>query len=269
MSSKIPLLAIIPHGGKRVPEELEGLVALSEFDLFYQADTCANEIFSFDERAAAKIDTHVSRFFVDMDRSYRDLAPGRGDGVMKKSDLYGKGVFRENTFPDHIAVANILKRYYYPFHETIEKIVTSGEVGLIVECHTMMPIAPPSAPDAGEPRPLILLENLVETEGGVAEETCTGRLIREVQAQMRKAFAGEEDTVTDKCIVSEKPGAGHIMKKYGLGGIPFFRISLSKALFLNDVYFSYDYLKVDELRLLDIGRRIMAGIEKAWEKEGG
>ncbi|HOO72584.1 MAG TPA: N-formylglutamate amidohydrolase [Spirochaetota bacterium] len=266
MTSSLPILIIIPHGGRRVPEELEGYVALSEFDLFYQSDSCANDIFSFNNRVAASIDTHISRFFVDMDRSYREIPPGAADGIIKKTDLQGRDVFRKDQFPDHIALSNILKRYYYPFHDTVEKIISSGEIELIIECHTMMPIAPPSAPDAGEPRPVVFLENLVE-EKGKTMRTCPDTVLEALQANLKKSFSGENSTVTEKCIISSKPGCGLIMKKYGKGNIPFLKLSLSKALFLNDVYFSYDYLRVDELRLLDIQKKIWQAVEKTYSRE--
>jgi N-formylglutamate amidohydrolase len=265
MASRYPILIIIPHGGRRVPEELEGCTAMSEFDLFYQSDCCANDLFSFNEKIAATVDTRISRFFVDMDRSYRDLPPGARDGIIKKTDLNGRDVFRKDVFPDHIALSNILKRYYYPFHEAIEKIIASGEIRLIVECHTMMPIGPAASPDAGRPRPLFLLENTIEEKDDTMP-TCPLALLNSLEADLLKAFAGEDYTVAEKCAIASSPGQGLIMNRYGRGSIPFFRLSMSRALFINDVYFSYDYLKVDELRIADLKKKLWLALAKTYDR---
>ncbi|TFH42908.1 MAG: hypothetical protein E4G96_02420, partial [Chrysiogenales bacterium] len=113
---RLPILVIIPHGGYTIPEELSGYEAVGTFDLFIQSDSCANEIFSFGDRVTGTVDTGISRLFVDLDRPYTALRPGQ-DGVIKRTALDGKSVFIEDQFPDEIAIANILQRYYLPFHE--------------------------------------------------------------------------------------------------------------------------------------------------------
>lgn len=262
---QLPVLIIIPHGGIRVPEELEGYSVMSDFDLFYQADTCANDLFSFDAGVVGKIDTYISRFFVDPDRAYTALPPSVRDGVIKKLDYNDKNIYRHETFPDEIAISNILKRYYFPFHDSIEKVLAKNSIKLIIECHTMMPIGPQVAQDRGKPRPLISIDSTI-MKNGKAVSTCPEEITAALLANLKKNFAHEDATVTEKCSLREKPVEGEIMKMYSQQDIPMLRLSLSKSLFINDSHFSYEYLRVDELRIKELKERLWNAIEKSCDK---
>ncbi|MBN2080074.1 MAG: N-formylglutamate amidohydrolase [Spirochaetes bacterium] len=246
-NATLPILVIIPHGGLGVPEELSGYEAVGRFDLFMQSDTCANDIFSFGDLVAGTVDTDISRLFVDLDRPYTALRPGQ-DSVIKKETLDGKPVFDENHFPDEIAIANIIQRYYLPFHDTVKKIIDTGGVGLVLECHTSMAVGPKLSRDAGKPRPLVLLEYAVRGKEGPVD-TCDPVLIEALAAHLDKSFQGEECTVTQKIIASTSVSGGYILRRYGTGSVPMIRLSLSRALFLDDSHFSFEYMRVDERRL--------------------
>ena len=251
---QLPILIIIPHGGYNVPEELFGYEAVSTFDLFMQSDTCANELFSFGDRVAGTMDTDISRLFVDLDRAYTSLG-NRQDGVIKKSTRFGKPVFKDEHFPDEIAIANMIQRYWMPFHEAIKKIINTGSVRLILECHTMMAVGPKMSRDPGRPRPLVMIERLAR-EKETPRETCTPGLAKGLMDQVEKSFAGESNTIAEKFVLSEAPAEGFIMKSYGTRGIPMLRVSLSQSLFLNDAHFSYDYLRVDDLRISHLRKNV-------------
>lgn len=254
------ILVIIPHGGRRVPDELAGYEDVTPFDLFMHSDTCANEIFSFSERIAGTIDTDISRLFIDLDRPYTAL-PANGDGVIKKTTLEGKPLFRDSHFPDEIAIANMLHRYYIPFHNTIKKILDSGSVKLILECHTMMAVGPKLSRDPGRPRPIILMETAAASQEG-AVATCRSDSVEQLKEVLKKSLSREEDTVEEKVVIKSGPCPGYILGRYGTGAIPMIRLSLSRALFLNDRYFSYDYLRVDELRICYLRDLLWEAIEK-------
>jgi len=257
-------LIIIPHGGWRVPEELSGNEAVSRFDLFIQSDTCANDLFNFGDRVAGTIDTDVSRLFIDLDRPYTALPPNK-NGVIKKMTLYGKPIFREDLFPDEIAISNMLQRYWFPFHDAVKKIVSSGGIRLILECHTMMAVGPEISRDPGKPRPIVMLEHITETRGAPVK-TCDSGLVTGMMEQMKKALSGEENTIAEKFVVSDQPSGGFILGNYGTSAIPMIRLGISRALFLNDTYFSYEYLRVDELRIRRLGSLLWAAIEKFFYK---
>ncbi|MBN2159245.1 MAG: N-formylglutamate amidohydrolase [Spirochaetes bacterium] len=260
----LPILVVIPHGGCRVPEELSGYEAVTRFDLFIQSDTCANELFSFGERVAGTLDTDISRLFIDLDRPYTALQSGR-DGVIKKTTLYGKPLFREELFPDEIAIPNLVKRYWLPFHDAIKNIVTSGSVRLILECHTIMPVGPAVSRDPGKPRPLVMIEHLAP-RGKSVSSTCDPSLVRGLVEQLEKSLSGEEETIAEKFVASPDPSGGFILAEYGVGKIPMVRIGVSRALFLNDAHFNFEYLKVDELRIRHLRGLIWSAVEKFYTK---
>jgi N-formylglutamate deformylase len=262
--NQLPILIIIPHGGYNVPEELFGNEAVSKFDLFMQSDTCANDLYSFGDRIAATMDTDISRLFIDLDRAYTSLR-NEQDGVIKKSTRFGKPVFRDDHFPDDIAIANMIQRYWVPFHDAIKKIINTGSVRLILECHTMMAVGPKMSRDPGKPRPLIMIEHLVR-EKEMSRETCGTGLAGGLMEQMEKSFAGEENTITEKFIISDMPADGFIMKSCGNRGIPMLRVSLAQSLFLNDSHFSYDYLRVDDLRIQHLRKCLWESIERFYHK---
>ena len=265
MKKKLPILIIIPHGGYDICEELIDHAVISDFDLFFQADTCTNDLFDFNEWAIATIDTNISRFFIDLDRSYGDISKSSPDGVLKNTTLMGKKVFDTNVYPNEIAISNILKRYYFPFHESIEKIIKSGEIKLVIEGHTTMPVGPKVSFDKGKPRPLVQIQNHYE-KGDKITKTCDDEIALTLLEDLYNSLSGEEHTIADTLTLDKAPPRSLILKKYSKFNIPILRLSISKSLFLNDTYFNYDYLSVDELRIKELSEKIGGTIIKWYKK---
>ncbi len=260
MAKKKPILLLIPHGGYLVPEELSGYESISEFDLFIQADTCANELFRFENGVSAVLDTTVSRLFVDLDRSYQDISRSRPDGVIKIKSLFGRELFGDNAFPDEIAIANILKRYYFPFHDTAEKIIATGDIHCVIECHTSMPVAPPLSPEPGLPRATVTVENKFSADSGDII-TCEEEKARSLMENLAGRFSEENNSIMPGELKTA-PENSYLIRKFGRTGVPYIRLSISKSLFLNDAHFSHDYLMVNEIRIREIRERIWKGIEQ-------
>jgi len=261
----LPILIIIPHGGYRVPEELSGYENVNEFDLFLSADTCAREIFDFRESASAVVDSAVSRLFIDTDRHFEQLPPGDPDGVIKTVTTFRKNIFKTGFMPDSTAVANLLRRYYHSFHESIEKALSKKNIRLILDCHTVLAAAPASSPDAGSPRPVVRLDNII-TSGNSQVKTCDDGFMKLLHETIKKNFSGEKESAGNAFETGSGPVKGYIAEQYGATDIPLVRISLSRALFLNETYFSYDYLRVDDIRIRSIRQNLWKSIEKAWKK---
>jgi N-formylglutamate amidohydrolase len=265
MENKLPILIIIPHGGYTVPEELAEHIHVDKFDILFSSDTCANELFSFDSDVLAKVDTHISRLFVDVDRPHTMIPPRYADGVIKKETFNGKVLFNDDVFPDELATKNILKRYHTPFHQTIDKILRTGEIKLIIECHTMMPVGSRGTPDSGKPRPIFTVGNYFK-ENNVIKKTCDDRIAAAFLNGMKRSFADERITVAERFSLNKPPFNGYILGKYGAGKIPMLRFLLSRALFFNEEHFNYDYLKVDELRINQLRGKILTGIQRFYSK---
>jgi N-formylglutamate deformylase len=255
---------IIPHGGVQVPDELTEYETLNEFDLFIQSDACANDLFDFGETVSKTIKTNIARLFIDVDRPYTELA-GAGNGVIKKTTLEGRPIYHDGVFPDEIAIANMLKRYYFPFHDEIKKTIAAGGIEFILECHTLMAVGPKLSEDPGKPRPLALLEHMIRRDGSVA---CTigEDHVYSLLEYLEKFLDKEEGTVARKYKVKEGPSGGYILRTYGKNGIPAIRLSLSRSLFLNDTYFNPDYLRVDELRIKHLKKMLGEALEKFFLK---
>jgi N-formylglutamate amidohydrolase len=265
MEKKLPILIIIPHGGYRVPEEFDEHIHIDEFDILFSSDTCANELFSFDNIVMAKVDTYISRLFVDVDRPHSMASPQHPDGVIKRETLNGKLLFNEDVFPDELATKNILKRYYTPFHQTIEKILRTGEIKLIIECHTMMAVGSRGASDSGKPRPILTVGNYFK-KNNVIKKTSDDKVATAFLNSMKRSFADERITVTERFSMNKPLFNGYILEKYGAGETPMLRFSLSRALFFNEEYFNYDYLKVDELRINQLRGKILNGFLRFYSK---
>lgn len=268
MTRSYPILILVPHGGVMVPEELARFVRVKDFDLIYCADTSANELFTFGKKVTATISTQISRLFVDVDRSHLELPAITPDGVIKKVMYNKKPVFNHGVFPDEIALSNILKRYYFSYHRRIEKLLETEKIALILDCHTMMPVGPPTAPDADKPRPLVTVGNTYTDEGN-KRKTCSDNHAAALLESLKRQFSGEKVTVAEPFALNNPAFPGHIMKQYGNGKIPLIKLSLSRTFFFNEKYFSYEYLKVDELRIAELRKQLWNGIKLFFKREIG
>lgn len=258
--NKYPILILIPHGGYRVPEELAEHTVAGELELLMSADTCANDLFCADELCAAVVNTHISRLFTDVDRAPLDLQPNTSDGVIKRQSSFGKDIFPEGTFPDDIALAALLRRYYFPFHDTARKIITSGEVSLILECHTVSAIGPRNAADRNQPRPIFSVQNRVERSGTIVQ-TAPQETANELVTAFRKLFAGESAANENPFLLSETPAEGELMRRHA-GAAPYLRLNLSRGLFLNDRHFNYDFGKIDQIRIGELRKKTHQALER-------
>ncbi|MFC1669341.1 N-formylglutamate amidohydrolase [Spirochaetota bacterium] len=265
MNKKLPILFIVPHGGYKIPEELSQYTSLSKFDIFLESDTCANDLSDFGNQVHSIVNTNISRLFVDLDRPIKALPPKFPDGVIKNQTQYLKLIYKKDLFPDSLAISNIIDRYYLPFHKKIANILKSENIKLIIDFHTMMAVAPDVAEDSKKPRPLVSINNIFNRDGEIFH-TCENILAEDLLENLRKSFSGEKSSVTDKFKMNNPQSSGHILETYSNKNIPMLRFSISKALFLNDKFFSYEYMKVDELRLRELKMNIWKAIEKFFKK---
>lgn len=261
--TKLPILIVIPHGGYKIPEEFTDHAEVDESDLLLSADTGANEIFSSDSYAAV-LNTHISRLFIDLDRSPLELPPRARDGVMKTNGFFGGDLFPDGQLPDNIALANVLRRYYFPFHDAMKKIIPSGEVRLVLECHTVAAVGGPRSPDRDRPRPIVSIQRLIR-KGERTVEGASASVAELFLSQFKKCFSSE-DAATDKpFVVTDRTVNGYIAREHS-GTIPWLRINLSRGLFLNDNHFNFDYGKIDQIRIGDLRRRTEEAISKGLAK---
>ncbi len=264
MSPKIPVLIVIPHAGLTIPEELSGYEDVTAFNIFFESDSGADVLFSAKADAGSVIKSEISRLFVDMDREFRMLYPSTDDGVIKARTSMNRSIFRNGCYPDEIAISNILKRYYFPFHEKIRNTLKENEIGFILECHTHTAVGPDNSSDRGRPRPLVMTEYTADNNDAF-KKTASPDMAMDLASIMGRLFSGEGDTVAGDFRISGN-SSGYLMKNYGTKGIPMLRISLSRSLFLNDRYFDLEELKIDSRRLSRLNEIFITGLERFLNK---
>ena len=262
---KQPILILNPHGGVQIPDELEKYIEASELEMFMGGDSCANELFSFGG-AKAVLDFHISKMLVDLNRSPFSLPPSYSDGVIKTLTPQGRNLFEDEICPDEIAIANILRRYYFPYHETAAKIVSSDEIKLIIECHTIPAVGYRDSYDADKPMPLIKMWYVGRKEGKPFQSS--PRVLCElIMDNLQDYFRNEQSVAEESFLITEKENAGELVSRYATR-IPYIRLDICKSLFLNDTYFNPYYKKVDQIRIKYLREKIWSAIEKGTHKFG-
>lgn len=264
MPESLPVLAIIPHGGILIPEELMGYEALNSFNLFFESDAGAPEIFSLGGKISAAISTNISKLFLDLDREFTMLSPNTDDGVIKTRTSSGAKVFLDGCYPDEIAISNILKRYYFPIHEQIRNTIKEKNIHLILECHTHTPVKLKKGPGRDEPNPLVLVSYTANTDSGLKKTASFEKALLFAEI-MGKIFSKEGDTIAGTHRVWDSSG-GYLMRNYGTRGIDMLNISLSRSLFLTDSYFDLDTLTISQKRLLYLRELFFEGLKKFYKK---
>ncbi|MCL2154900.1 MAG: N-formylglutamate amidohydrolase [Leptospirales bacterium] len=265
MTEKLPFLLIIPHGGLDVPEELYGHENVSPINIFFESDAGANPIFSLPDSIYKAISTDISKLFVDVDREYKELSPITHDGVIKSRTSMNLEVFRDNCYPDEIAISNILNRYYRPFHDSIKTAIKEFSFKAIIECHTHSAVGPKNAQDRGKPRPLIITGCTAGTDSGI-KHTAPEGMAMELANILSKKLSKEGDTVSDIFRVSNHYSKGFIVRNYIQLELPVLTLSISRSLFLNEPFFDLENMRIDDNRLHAISSLIKSSLEKFYAR---
>ncbi|MCX7678384.1 MAG: N-formylglutamate amidohydrolase [Spirochaetes bacterium] len=256
----IPFLIIVPHGGIQIPDELREYTAISDFDLLLNSDAFANDIFNFEDKVFECICASISRLFVDLDRSLLEVPPAHNDGVIKKLSTFGKPIYKENNFPDEIAISAIIQRYYIPFYERINNFINRRKIKCIIECHTMMPVAPASAPDAGKPRPLLSVQNTIQNSKGIVH-TAPMEVAEEFLRILAHQFRKEANTVTERFTLNSPSFRGNLLKTFGSAAVPMIRLSVSRSLYFTDEFLDLNKMSIEKYRLISLQQKFLQSIE--------
>lgn len=223
MRKNLPVLLSIPHGGEKIPSQLKGRLILSRKEIFEDIDAFTREIYDLGEKVAQVISSDIARTFVDLNRAPDDLPPQNPDGVIKSHTCYGKIIYQKGLEPDNTLIQKLLKNYYYPYHQRIEKILSNKNLPmkLALDCHSMAAVAPPISPDIGKKRPLVCL-------GNVYGNSCSQKMINEMANCFRYAFSIEADKVS----INKPFAGGYITRKYGKLPLPWIQVELNRSLYL-------------------------------------
>jgi N-formylglutamate deformylase len=260
---RFPVLILIPHGGSRIPEEFSEISHPDNTDIIFSSDAGANEIFSVSN--CPIMTTNILPLYSDVNRPSVALPPSASDGVIKTKTALGEKLFDEDILPDYIAITGILKRYYFPFYQTVKKIIDTGEIKLVIECHTVAAAGSPYDDDTDVPRPLFSIQTK-RNDGSSLKDICDIRLAESLLSYVKKSLAGEKHALKDPFTISRNGISGNLCKEFSRE-IPYMRVNLSRALFLNDEYFNQDFAKIDGIRLAHLKSRIDESFTKFFMKE--
>ncbi len=153
--------------------EAEPFCILTPREIVEDGDEGAAGIYDFPGDVAEFLTTGIARAIIDLNRAEDDR---RQDGVVKTHTCWDVPVY--DPFPPDDVIAQLLHRYYRPYHRRLTALAASG-VRLGLDCHTMAAHGPPVGPDPGAERPWVCLSNA----GG----TCPAHWIE----GLRESFAAE------------------------------------------------------------------------------
>lgn len=238
----LPVLLSIPHGGMGIPEELRGAVSLGQRDLFYDSDAFTADIYDIGGAASRVVKADVARAFVDVNRSMQDLPPGRPDGMVKERTCHGAPIYKTDRGPEGALLRALIDRHYMPYHRAIQKITREEEFQLCLDCHSMAPFAPETAPDAkGALRPAFCLSN---ADGQASSREMVDRLA----SCISDSFGIGRSQIT----CNDPFHGGHITRTYGNNPYPWIQVEMNRDMYLSPRWFDPNALTVDPDRIRDL-----------------
>jgi formiminoglutamase len=207
---KLPLLLSVPHAGVRVPAEVQPYCILTPEQIVADGDVGAAEVYDLEDEVEAYITTDVARAIVDVNRAAEDR---RRDGVVKTHTCWDEPVY--DPFPPEDVIAQLLERYYHPYHARLARLATPRVI-IGIDCHTMAAAGPPVGPDPGKPRPAFCLSN--------AGRTCPPELI-ETLATILRDRSGLEVSIN-------KPFRGGFIIRSHAWELEWIQLEMSRAPFM-------------------------------------
>jgi N-formylglutamate deformylase len=249
-----PMLISVPHGGWRVPAEVEEIWALPDREAFFSGDPYTGQIYNFSGRVSCQQLMDYSSAVIDLNRSPDDIVIAE--------------VYKPGCLPDETLLERLLDRYYHPYYRRLEEALCRSDVRMGVDCHSMAAIAPDSASDAGYPRPLICLGNLGDVAGEIGpsgmELSCDPEMIRFVAEEFSRVMQHEdvELAVPAHAALNTPDAGGRITREMADSATPFFQIQLSQVLYLSRPHFDKHRLEVDMRRLADLNAKVWQVLKK-------
>lgn len=262
MAKRLPILISIPHGGDVIAHEVKDRVHLTARDIFFDGDAKTREIYNFKNEVEAFIEMPIARAIIDVNRASNDRPPKNPDGVIKTITTDKKEIYKQNKFPDDLLIEQLLEKYYFPFHNKIDRLLEEHEIILALDCHSMLAEAPPISKDAGKPRPLISLSNRGDIYGEPTEErgsvTCPPEWIYELASSFKDVF-GEQGEIT---INDPFTGGFNSQLHFKNNGIPWIQVEINRNLYLSELYFNEKELTVEKKRLEELRELIFSSIKQ-------
>jgi N-formylglutamate deformylase len=174
--SRLTALIITQHSSGSVPfnilanmlgeaaHDVEAVRAHLDY-LFHEGDPYTDALFYCPE--ASHVHALTSRFVVDLNRR-RD--EGGLNGVIKVTDFAGRPLYPEGFRFTEKRIEERLLRYYDPFHQTLDRMLSKPDIRFFIDAHAMAAVGPNIGPDAGRLRPAFSFITGGNPDGGPARE---------------------------------------------------------------------------------------------------
>ena len=144
---------------------MEDLCVLTRQEIAADGDEGARELYDLKERVVGFVVTDVARAIVDVNRAEDDF---RKDGVVKTHTCWDVPIY--SSAPSEETARSLIEKYHQPYHAELRDL-SSREVRMGIDCHTMAAEGPPVGPDAGRVRPHLCLSS---AEGTLPQEWLKG-----------------------------------------------------------------------------------------------
>jgi len=258
MAPKLPIIISVPHGGEIIAPEMFDRTLLSRKDIFSDGDPLTREIYDFKHDVEFYFESTIARATVDLNRSPDDLPPINQDGVIKSHTVTGKVVYHNNRIPNEKTLRLLLKKYYKPYHEGLEKKSRKPYLFCGIDCHTMLNKAPVTSPTPGKQRPFICLSNNGDQQGNRVRGrrlTCSPEMIRSLARFLKRHFPNERNNIS----LNDPFLGGHIVRRHSKK-LPWIQLELNRRSYLSSEWFDPNNLEVCHKRISHLQSRLLAAI---------
>ncbi|MEL6527284.1 MAG: N-formylglutamate amidohydrolase [Chloroflexota bacterium] len=269
MSKSLPIAIVIPHAGLAIPPELAEHVALTEEQIFNEADAYTDLLYDFRRRVAQWHSFPYARAILDVNRPKDAHAMIRaGDGFVKQRTSYGANVFKDGFVPDDALVQTLIANYWQAWHDTMASLAEDDSIKLVIDAHSMAGHAPQGYDATQAVRPRVALCNLGDEDGNPRDETghlsAPPELVREAGAIFGEVLSGIDDvSATSAPYAVNKPYyGGPILWLHGGKAQPWLMIELSRATYIGAQTGDSPVVPADMARIAQIREQLWQGIER-------
>lgn len=266
MTDPLPIAIILPHAGYRIPPELSGRVALTEAQVFNEADAYADQLFDFRDRVRHWLCFPYARAVIDVNRLPDVAANRQGDGIVKRRTSYGAPVYLPGQEPDAALEQALVARYWRPWHQQLAAVAADEQVRLVIDAHTMAAMGPSQYDDPAQARPRLMLGNWGDANGeqrpGFASPTAPASLMRQWAETMEPLFTDFPLLVESGAVVALNHPfyGGADLRLHGGRWQPWIMMEISRALYVGAQDGDTPIVAPDPWRIAEIRARLWRGI---------
>jgi len=180
---------------------------------------------------------------------------------------FGTPVYIDDRFPDIDLVHRLMVKYFFPYHELIDRLTDEHRVRIAFDCHSMLPLGLPNQDEKGRARPLICLGNNGDLNGaprpGVLA-TCPQGLIQELAQHFRGEFGNEGAVLINSPYAGGFISISHRWHR----DIPWVQIEANRKLYERETFGPNQPGYVDKSAVKELQGRIWDVLAGFWDNSG-